>query len=143
MSPFWGVRRGSSQMMSKHSSLRYLLKIKKKNILVWANQKTDFWEVCFGGVRLEGGLSEVVLPNSVKIFASKYLPIWKYTGTVNYVVQKIVFWGVYLGGSPRGVGTPKVCQNVCLLSKYVLTSKKTGTLVWANQKISFGGVLGG
>ena len=39
-------------------------------------------KIWFLGVHLEGGLSEVVPPNSVKLFASKYLLIWKYTGTV-------------------------------------------------------------
>ena len=39
-------------------------------------------KIWFLGVHLEGGLSEVVPPNSVKLFASKYLLIRKYTGTV-------------------------------------------------------------
>ena len=49
----------------------------------------------------------------------------------------------FLGGPQGGVGTPKLCQNVCLLSM-CLYQKKTGTfLVCANQKINFGGVHGG
>ena len=59
-----------TQATSKHLYLKYLLTAKYEDTLAGAIQRIVFWEV-----HLEGGLSEVVSPNSVKIFASKYLPI--------------------------------------------------------------------
>ena len=84
---------GYPQTTSKYLCLKYLLTAKNTGTLAWAIQKIVFW-----GVHVEGGLSEVVPPNSVKVFASKYVLIWKYIGTVNQVAQEIGFWGVPKGG---------------------------------------------
>ena len=46
---------------------------------------------------------------------SKYLLISKKSRTLAWAIQKIDFWGVHLGG-PRGGGTLKLCQNICLLN---------------------------
>ena len=46
--------------------------------------------------------------------------------------------GVHLGG-PLGGGTPKLCQNICLLNN-CWYHKQTGTLSWAIQKIDIVGV---
>ena len=58
------------------------------------------------------------------------------------MVKKLAFGGSHLGG-PRGGGTPKLCQNICLSNIYWY-KKKTGTLAWAVQKFDFlGGFPGG
>ena len=62
------------------------------------------------------------------------------------MVKKFVLGGSIWGG-PRGGGTPKLCQNICLSNIYWY-QKKTGTLAWAVQKFDFlgphfGGVSGG
>ena len=100
---FWGDLWGGRypQTTSKYLYLKYLLTAKNTGTRAWAIHK-----IGFRAVRLEGGLSEVVPPNSVEIFASKYLLIWKYTGTVNKVVQKIGFWGSILGGPQGGLAPP-------------------------------------
>ena len=66
------------QSTSKYLYLKYLVAAKNTGTRAWAIQKNSFL-----GVHLEGGLSGVVPTNSVKIFASKYLLVWKCTGTVN------------------------------------------------------------
>ena len=81
-----------------------------------------------------------------KYFSLKYLLISKKNGTLGYMVKKICFWGVHLGGSPGG-WYPQIMSKYLSL-KYLLISKKTGTLAWAVQKFDFlgphfGGVPGG
>ena len=66
------------QTTSKYLYFKYLLTARNTGTLAWAVQK-----IGFRGVHLEGGLSEAVFLNSVKLFSSKYLLIWKYIGTVN------------------------------------------------------------
>ena len=53
-----------------------------------------------------------------KYLSVKYLLLCKKTGAL----QIIDIWGVHLGG-----GTPKLCQNICLLNIYCY-QKETSTL---------------
>ena len=50
-----------------------------------------------------------------KYLSVKYLLKSKQTGILVLAVQKIEFWGAYLGG-PLEAGTPKLCLNICLLN---------------------------
>ena len=61
-----------------------------------------------------------------KYFSLKYLLISKKNGTLGYMIKKIYFWGVHLGGSPGG-WYPQIMSKYLSL-KYLLISKKTGTL---------------
>ena len=61
----------------------------------------------------------MVPPNSVKMFASELSTDIKNTGIVSLVVQKFDIGEVHFGGVPRGSGTLKLCQNICLF-KYLL-----------------------
>ena len=67
-----------------------------------------------------GGLFEGVPggwhPKTIsKYFSIKYLLISKQTGTLAWAVQKIDIWGSIWADTRRG-GTPKLCQNICLLN---------------------------
>ena len=111
MDPFeGGPRRGNSQMMSKHLSLRYVVVLKKATTLVWTNQKIDFWGVCFRVVP-EG----LVPPNYVKILISKIstADIKKHWQRKLSPSKKMVW-----GGSQKGGDTPKPRQNICILNIY-------------------------
>ena len=76
-----------------------------------------------------------------KYLLVKYLLISKQTGTLSLLVQKIDFWGVHLGGS-WGCGTPKLCQNICLLNICWYQSKLAPKLE-SFKKLIFGGPFGG
>ena len=110
MGPFWGISRRYSPMMSKHSSIRYVLILfKKTNTLVWANQKIDFWGVCFGVVP-----ERVAPPNYVKIFISKI-----FTANIKkHWHCKLSRSKDWIWGDLRVGDSPKPRQNICILNTY-------------------------
>ena len=75
-----GIQEGSDSPKPRQNICVWNIYWQQKNTgtLAWAIQKIGFW-----GVHLEGGLSGVVPVNSVKLFASKYLLIWKNIGSTN------------------------------------------------------------
>ena len=73
-----------------------------------------------------------------KYFSLKYLLISKKIGTLGYMVKKLAFGGVHLGGSPGG-WYPQIMSKYLSL-KYLLISKKNGTLGKIVKKFIFGGV---
>ena len=54
----------------------------------------------------------------LKYFSVKYLHIWKKTGTLAWAIPKIDFWVLQDGG------TPKLFQNISLLSTYTDIKKQ-------------------
>ena len=73
-----------------------------------SRSKIDFW----------GSLGEWHPQTMSKYLSVKYLLISKQTGTQVDLFKKLIFWG------SRGGGTPKLCQNVCLLNIYGTDIKK-------------------
>ena len=76
-----------------------------------------------------------------KYFSVKYLLISKKTGTLVQTVQKIHFWGVYLG-VPWG-GVYLLIMSKLLALKYLLISEKNCHPRLTRSKNSFLGVPGG
>ena len=78
-----------------------------------SHSKNWFWGGPFGGP-----WRGMWHPQTMSKYLSvEYLLIAKQTGILTWAIQKADFWGS-IWGDPRGGGTPKLCQNICLLNIY-------------------------
>ena len=76
-----------------------------------------------------------------KYLSVKYLLISKQTGTQVELFKKLIFGGPF-GGVPGEGGTPKLCQNICLLN-IDWYPKKLAPYINLIKKLMFGGPFGG
>ena len=68
----------------------------------------------------------------------KYLLISKKTGTIRWIIKKLIFGGSIWGGPWGGWYSQTMSKYLSL--KCLLILKKTGTLRWTVKKLIFGGV---